>query len=323
MRTNKFGIEIDKFIVILNLLTVRFDALLSNIIEFFLIGLYTIVVAKLLGLVALPAIEIIQKLFWVSFISHTLYSLVYIINDFIDYKDVKKLQDNPLSYSFYKYRPVIYFNRSTGIMIYLSCLYLLYLLNDFKVLPNIHVILGFVISLFALSVWHSLAKKLTRVPSFFFLRLIKYLIFLTVLTLLTEPCYNISFIIVTLPLTLSYTLYASHSYAKQKKLMRYRDESYVSFAIILALLSLLNGFYLSSELRYSILYIMSIMIIGYLAVAAPFFCVRTILRRFFGQENIDFNTHIKRLIYGIFLVTIIVICEIIIFDFLHYKSYTL
>ena len=315
MRASNFDKEIGKFIVILNLLTVRFDAFLSNFIEFLFIGLYMIIVSKYLGLMALPAIEIIQQLFWASFTSHALYSVVYIVNDFIDYQDVKKLQGNPLSYSFYKYRPMVYFNRSISIMIYLACLYLLYLFNGLKALPNIHIVLGFVISLFALSIWHSLAKSLTRALSFLFLRLIKYLLFLTIFTSLIEPCDDILTMMVALPITISYAIYTSLSYAKQKKLVNNKDESYTSFAMILTLLSLLDGFYLSS-VKYSILYIMSIIIIGYLAVITPFFYVRTILRRFFGQENINFNVHVRRLLFGTFLTTIIAICEIIIFDLL-------
>ena len=173
--------------------------------------------------------------------------------------------------------------------------------------------------LFAQSVVHSLYKDSAKALLFLLLRLVKYLLFLTMLSMLMGFLDNALTITIALPLVIPYVAFVSFSYAKQKSLIRSVSvarfgASPTSLALLFLALLPIYSLYLSETLTRSAFYVIGSIFFGYLSVVVPFFGMRRVLRYFFGSENIDFHNHVKRLLTGALLTTTIVICEIIALD---------
>lgn len=322
MRIDNIGKMTGKVIVIFNLLTVRLDALLSNFIDFSFIALYTLVTYSYMGSLSLPSGETIRQVILASLSSHCLYSLAYIVNDFIDYGDVKRHQNDPNLYSLYKYRPVVYFDRSKSIITYLACIYSLYLFGVLKAFFYIRYLLTIIVPLlFTQSIVHSLCKGSAKALSFLALRLVKYMLFLTMLSMFMGFLDKALTITIALPLIIPYVAFVSLSYVKQKSLIKSErdtkiDDAFISLMLMLLMLLPIYAFYLSGILNRSPFFVMSSIIFGYLVVVLPFFGVRMVLRRSYGSKNIDFHDHVKRLLAGAFLITAMVTCELVALAFL-------
>ena len=134
------NIEIDKIMLILNMIVYRVESLLGNISECLLIIIYTVICYSILEntlvYVNTPLILLVLPI-----VFHVSYSLTYIINDIIDYK---KISETP----FYRIRPIYYFRHSKFVIIYFICYFFAILLftiiklnfNSLLIVPFILII---------------------------------------------------------------------------------------------------------------------------------------------------------------------------------------
>lgn len=312
MNGQRVNVEIDKIILLSNFLIFRLDAFMNNLIEFSSVALYTLSMAKYLNMIpSVPYFEIIKQIFTGSLLAHLIYSLVYIINDLIDYQNNIKLKAHSSLYSFYKYRLIHYFNASHSIIIYLLCLYVLYLLATMWMLPSLAY--GFIIMVVLLlvqSIVHSLFTGLIRGLTFLFLRVEKQILFLMIFTAMTSFSETTVLIVMALPWIGPYVMFALFSYMKQKNLIKkYNTTKYLlSMFLIPSIIPLLISItYLSSKMGYTIYHVMISLSSSYLMVLTPFLAIRMILRYFFGPENPNFYIHIKRLTLAT-IFTVFVVC---------------
>jgi hypothetical protein len=299
-------------------LVFRIDAFLSNIVEFLFIGLFILIVNRFAGLFAIASQSIAIAVILSVLSSHFIYSIVYIINDFVDYPHIQKNQNNSdsVSYSFYKFRPLMYFARRKILIVCLSALYLLFLSIAIIEFSNVaYAILGAVVWFFFLSLLHSYSRSSKRVFSFFLLRLSKYFLFTLILASLLSSLNGFVFAAFALPLIIPYLTYESIIYYKERHLSE--DKNSKNFKILLSILAgalivlTVYVFSASQLLNYPVAVFLASVIAGYLIVVIPFLGVRTLSHRFFGSKNLDFTVHIKRLLTGALMAAIITICEIL------------
>lgn len=165
--------NIELLIVIFNLITIRLEHFLQNYIDFIYIAVllnFCISSSPKFSLLTITVMPIF---------AHFLYSITYIINDYINYHDDLLLRDqDPQKYSFYKYRPMQYFGKK--IIVLLMVLYLTYIAILLRFISLKIYEAALIISIFSLlAIAESTAKKGTTVKMyiFFFQLLTKYIVF--------------------------------------------------------------------------------------------------------------------------------------------------
>lgn len=295
--------RIDKLVMLLNMLSYRIDALISNMIDGVVIASYIVVFHSLLESQYIP-IYVVIPILLSSLIQHYVYFIVYLVNDILDYRS-KGGSGKRLNSSFYVSRPVYYFNGSLVIVFYFGVLYLFVLaiiaLNT--VVPLI-VISVFPVLFMATSIIHSILQASYRVLSFVVLRLLRYSLLIQLVIYLLGVELNIGVIqLIYSLMIIPYLVYSMITYAKS-----IRDRNLViERSLLLVLLSLslilLTGLYItgySITLRHALSICLS-----WLFVLGPAIMTRGLLRRFFGEDNPSIYQHLARLSIGFILVLLL------------------
>jgi len=299
---------LDKAILMLNLIFVRFDAFLNNYIELTFLGMFLILFIKFTG-VQILSVDSMQFLLSLNILvvsSHYAYSIVYVINDFLDFESIRRLKLDKSKYSFYRLRPIIYYNRSITIMLYLITLYTTSMLLLSISLTKIVILYSplLIISSFI----HSRSEDF-RPITFACLRTLKYALFLT---LIYHRLYDMAsqyIVYAFITLTLSFSSYHIIMYMKSKAQL-WQTSSYQDVKLFIAI-------FLTASILLLILLIHLNIAIPFtkslLITFTPFLLIRQLLRLMLGAKNPDVYVHIKRL--TIFF-TVTVILSIIIFEYL-------
>jgi hypothetical protein len=289
---------------------VRMDAFLSNVIEFLFIGLFITVVSRFLGLISLASgLLVIQGLVLAVLSSHFIYSIVYTVNDYLDYPSINSIVDKSSQrYSFYRFRPLIYFGNRKSVLLFLVGLYLTATVLTISAIPTATVpILLFSTVLLVVSLSHSHFKGLYRVLSFSALRLTKYLLFIVLFSSFIHL--SLTAVLAAFALIIPYWLYVSYGFGKERKII---SKPFFRTLLLGTAIIVFYFIYISMVLTYFALTLFMPLAIGYCIVVPPFFGVQRIGYRLFGLRNADFTVHIKRLSAGLFFTLMIVLLEIFI-----------
>lgn len=174
--------------VALNVMFLRFDSFLQNCIDFIYIGsliLYMHVQGR--------SLFVITDLTSLVVFSHFLYSVTYIINDYINYEDDFVIKSVDLGkYSFYRYRPIQYFGkRSIHLFIFIYVAYTFVFWYFFSSIITVSEIILLIVLYSLLSIFESLSKKKSAKKRLSFLLQLysKY----TVFTVLVIRCLGVPF----------------------------------------------------------------------------------------------------------------------------------
>jgi hypothetical protein len=295
---------LDKVILILNLIFIRFDAFLNNYIELTFLYIFLTLFGKFIEVQSLSAnsIQLLLTLNALVISTHYIYSITYIINDILDFEDVQKLRVNEAKYSFYKLRPLVYYNRSLITVLYLVTLYIVFLI--LLSISFTSTILIYPPLLTALTLMHSKSKKFRSI-TFACLRILKYTLFFTLLHQYLHTT-NIRFIIYAfLTLILLILPYHIVTYAKSKTLLWQTSlHHHVKPVIAVLFISFLVMLIQLVRLSIFIAFVKSLLI-----TFTPFLITRQILRFILGATNPNLYVHIKRLV--IFFIITLVLSSII------------
>jgi|GEM_PF-3411627 len=302
---------IDRLILTINLIVFRVDAFMNNYIEFsfviiYLMGIYGYVKSPLAR-----SPELILNIITVSIVAGLIYSIVYVVNDFIDFKKIKSFQNNSAKFSFYALRPIIHFHRSISISIYLIWLYALYTIY-IALFFSINIIL-FAGVLFSLSIVHSLMHNRLRPVTFFMLRMTKYLLLLTLLSTVLSSLRVSEILTITLPLIVPYTSIQTYFYAIQKN--AFSRQSYTNTLVKICIFVSILVTFIYVLLFTNSFNTLAYVIVGYITVS-PFFFIRIGLRKILGPENPDFHVHIKRLSLATLLTTCLMFMVVLVLSYL-------
>ncbi len=162
MKQRDYSKFVDIFIVSMNFVLIRVDAFLQNAVNFLAYSLYQTVFLSLLDNLLTISLT---KILLISLGVHFLYSITYMLNDFINYYDDRSLSYDRNKYSFYKLRLIQFLGRRLEGFIIQASYYtiifctLLYLLRErhTMVYSIVLIVLAFII----LSIIESLSKKKT------------------------------------------------------------------------------------------------------------------------------------------------------------------
>jgi len=289
---------LDKVILILNLVFIRFDAFLNNYIELAFLYIFLTLFSEFTGIQTLSTnpIQLLLTLNMVVIGTHYIYSITYVINDILDFEDIQKLGVNEDKYSFYKLRPIVYYNRSLITVLYLVALHITFLILLSVSLTS--TILIYPLLLVALTLMHSKSKKF-RPITFACLRTLKYTLFLTLLQHYLHVT-NIRFIIyVFLTLILIILPYHIATYTKSKTLLWQTPLHHVKPVIAILLTGPLVMLIQLIHLNIFIPFVKSLLI-----TFTPFLITRQALRFVLGASNPNVYIHIKRLVV-FFIITIV------------------
>lgn len=265
----KGNLNMGRNILLINTLTYRVDAFVSNLADFLIILTFSVFVYSSLDLVKIGFGKIIFSLVKIAVGMHFLYSIVYIINDFIDYDIVTNFDS--LKYSFYKYRPVIYFKRGKSAMFmillwYLICVYLI--LSIFEVPLSLTIL--FVLSFVFFSIIRSLSEGILRFAFFGLLRFFKYICLITLLNIsLLDTIYNDVTGYIILWLILPYVAYNTVKYSEKLKTILLLLKDKVGLVIIIACLLVLFSLSIFSRLPDSTLRFVELIAVGYILIIIP------------------------------------------------------
>ena len=285
-------------IIGLNLVFVRFDAFLNNYVELIFIGLFLLIFAKFSSILFPWSIDLLILLNILAIGTHFVYSIVYIVNDYIDFKEVQKLRESKDLFSFYEFRPIVYFNRTNTILIYLIGFYLLITSLLIALISCMIVVYPPVLVVTALV--HSKTGKY-RYITFAILRALKYLMFLSILFLYLPSIRSAQVITASLILVIPFLAIHMNTYMRSKVTnkcflnLNINIKSIIFYVIIgLILIALL----LTSDI--------AIPLIKSIIFVSPFYFIRELLRFKLGPENPNFYMHLKRLL-AFFISTVIIL----------------
>jgi len=295
---------LDKVILILNLVFIRFDAFLNNYIELTFLYIFLTLFSEFAGIQTLSTnpIQLLLTLNILVISTHYVYSITYVINDILDFEDMQKLGVNEDKYSSYKLRPIVYYNRSLITVLYLVALHITFLILLSVSLTS--TILIYPPLLTALTLMHSKSKKF-RPITFACLRILKYTLSLTLLQHYLHVT-NIRFIIYAfLTLILLILPYHIATYTKSKTLLwRTPLHHHVKLAIVILFTGSLVMLIQLIHLNIFIPFVKSLLI-----TFTPFLITRQVLRFVLGASNPNVYIHIKRLV--IFFIIAVVLSLII------------
>jgi len=296
----------DKFVLIVNVIVYRLDALLGNLIDTLFILTYRIVVSKPLG----PLNDIgnicIYYVVLTAIILHVVYSVAYMINDVIDY-NFSRLSKTNIDYSFYHLRPIYYFRCSRVIVIYMFSLYILLVSMILLLVPQIlPLTLFFIVILTLLTVAHSLNDNILRSITFYLMRFSKYTYALILFDIIfLNKLYNDVILFVVLSLVVPYLMYSTVGYSRLK-MLRTKDQLIIIILYAITIFSLTIVYPLEVVLfDKPLLSLVNAFIIGYLSIVLPLLAIKQLLRRLIGASNPTFYHHLLRLSLGAILTLLI------------------
>jgi hypothetical protein len=298
---------INRLIVAFSLIVFRIDAFMNNFIEYSFIITYLVGAFKCMNNQFPNLSELMFDIIIVNIVASLIYSIVYVINDFIDFNKVRNFRENFTKFSFYAIRPIIYFNRSIFILIYLIGLYVFYVYCTLIFFSTTTIFLIGILIL--VSVVHSLLQDNIRPITFFMLRMIKYVLFLYLLSNVLPSLGVRDIFTISLPLIVPYTALQTYFYAVQKNV--FSRQSYISILTKICILisTILTFLYVSLVVNSP--QVVESIIVGYIAIS-PFLIIRSGLRKILGPENRDFYVHIKRLSLATLLTTCVIFMVILI-----------
>ena len=287
----------------MNIFTYRIDAFLSNLSDFFGILTFNILIYNFLNLIKVTFKEIIYSLFIISIAIHFLYLIVYLINDYIDYNKV--INYDILKYTFYKYRPIIYFKKEnififTILFWYFICIYLIKIIFN---MPFILILL--IVLLFAsFSLIRSINEGVIKIILFGILRFIKYIclnIFLNIYLFKTIYKDVTSFII--LFLILPYIIYNIIKYIGQlKEFILLKNKR----GLIVTITCLLIFYFLSHFIRsdYSTLKVLRFTIFGYILIIIPRIFAHFLPALILKSKKLNFQSYLLNLTISLIITSL-------------------
>ncbi len=291
--TYRFGTTTERIVLASNLIVYRVDALLANVIDGILILGYRAIMDLmlehrrdgLLFIISIPALV------------HMFYVIVYIINDLIDYSNSHGFKAY-LDKSFYRLRPIYYFQRSRLIVAYTILLYVTYLtLILMFMYPLFYPSIFFIALAIFMSIVHSLHGATIRVITFYLLRIMKYTYMLIVFNVITyNQLYDYITALVVLTLVLPYTIYSAVNYSKLVILRNKTSQSITIFVI--SIITFLIFFFKVAPVEHQLIDLMKASITSYALIVLPVFGIRQMLRKIFGATNPTYYHHLLRLILG-------------------------
>ena len=295
--TYRFGATTERIVLVSNLIVYRVDALLANVIDGILILGYRAIMDLMLEhrhdgllffIISIPALL------------HMFYVIVYIINDLVDYSNPHGFKAY-LDKSFYRLRPIYYFQRSKlivayTILLYVTCLTLVLIF----MYPLFYSSIFFMALAIFMSIAHSLHGATTRVITFYLLRVMKYAYMLILFNVITfNQLYDYITTLVMLTLVLPYTIYSAVNYGK---LVVSRNKTTQSMIIlVISIITLLMFFFKATLIKHQLIDLMKASITSYILIVLPIFGIRQVLRKIFGATNPTYYHHLLRLILGVVL----------------------
>ncbi|MEM3715142.1 MAG: hypothetical protein QXF82_09370 [Nitrososphaeria archaeon] len=293
--TYRFRVTTERIVLASNLIVYRVDALLANIIDGILILGYRAIMDlmleqrhdRLLFIISIPALL------------HIFYVIVYIINDLVDYSNPHGFKAY-LDKSFYRLRPIYYFQRSKRIVAYTILLYVKYLtLVLMFMYPLFYPSIFFTALAISISIIHSLHGATIRVVTFYLLRVIKYVYMLILFNVITlNQLYDYITTLVISTLVIPYTIYSTVNYSE---LVISRNKITQRMVILIISFITLLMFFKVTPVEHQLIDMMKASITSYILIVIPIFGVRQILRRIFGAINPTYYHHLLRLILGVVL----------------------
>ena len=294
--TYKLGATTERIVLASNLIVYRVDALLASVIDGILIIGYRVIMDLMLehrhdGLLFIISIPVLL---------HMLYVIVYIINDLIDYSNPHGFKAY-LDKSFYRLRPIYYFQRSKLIVAYTILLYVTYsTLILIFMYPLFYPSIFFMALAIFMSIAHSLHGATIRVITFYLLRVMKYAYMLILFNVIAfNQLYDYITTLVMLTLVLPYTLYSAVNYGKLVALRNKTTQSMI--ILVISIITLLVFSFKATPVKHQLIDLMKASITSYILIVLPIFGIRQILRKIFGATNPTYYHHLLRLILGVIL----------------------
>ncbi|MEM4677365.1 MAG: hypothetical protein QXY55_05710 [Candidatus Korarchaeota archaeon] len=304
--TYRSKVTTEKIILAINLVVYRIDALLTNIIDGAFILSYRVIMGLILEQQSHELLSIVSLIIFLPILLHIIYVIVYVINDLIDYSNPHGLKMH-LDSSFYRLRPIYYFQRSRLIVVYIILLYVAYVTLILTFIRSLYYLSIFFIALtILLSIAHSLHGATVRVVTFYLLRLMKY-VYMVILfdVLVFNQIYDHIITMVILTLVLPYTIYSTVNYGK---LVSLRDGTVqIMLILVISIIISLIIFFKVAPVKHQLIDIMKASITSYLLIVLPIFGIRQVLRKIFGVANPTYYYHLLRLILGIALTLLTII----------------
>lgn len=218
--------KLDLAIAIINAIFIRLGHFLQNSIDFIYIASYLVYVYSRWLSMPLQPLDVLSILMLVIF-SHFIYSITYIINDYINYGDdlsIKAL--DPEKYSFYMYRPIQYFGKAVTIVLLLIYTIYVSLFWRFINILTINSLIE-IVTLFAfLSILESTSKKwsVKKKTVFSFQLVVKYFVFALLLSKFFGLTLSLDALVSIIACVIPYTFYrSSQDKLKSVLLKRVRD----------------------------------------------------------------------------------------------------
>ncbi|MEM1646473.1 MAG: hypothetical protein QXL96_11575 [Ignisphaera sp.] len=290
--TYRFKTTIERIVLASNMIVYRVDALLANIIDGTLILGYRAIMDLMLdhrrdGLLFIISTPVLVHMFYV---------IVYLINDLIDYSNPHGFKAY-LDRSFYRLRPIYYFQRSRLIVAYTILLYVTYLtLILVFMYPLFYPSIFFISLAIFMSIVHSLHGATIRVITFYLLRIMKYTYMLIVFNVITyNQLYDYITALVVLTLVLPYTIYSAVNYGK---LVILRNKTAQSITIFVISIITFLIFFKVTPVEHQLIDLTKASITSYALIVLPVFGIRQMLRKIFGATNPTYYHHLLRLILG-------------------------
>ncbi|MEM3714448.1 MAG: hypothetical protein QXF82_05815 [Nitrososphaeria archaeon] len=294
--TCRFEVTAEKVILAINLVVYRIDALLANVID----GVFILSYRVIMNLILEHRSDGLLFIIFLPVLLHMFYVIVYIINDLIDYSNPRGFKMH-LDNSFYRLRPIYYFQRSKLIVAYTILLYVTYVtLILIFVYPLFYPSIFFIALAILMSIAHSLHGATVRVITFYLLRIMKYVYMLMLFNVIAfNQLYDYITTLVMLTLVLPYTIYSAVNYGG---LVASRNKTAQSMIIlVISIITLLMFFFKATPVKHQLIDVMKASITCCLLIVLPIFGVRQILRKIFGATNPTYYYHLLRLILGVVL----------------------
>lgn len=297
---------VDKVVLVLNLIVYRVDALLTNFIDGYFVLIYTFIVNTFTGYNMNLSCGLLHALY-VPILIHVSYTIVYIVNDTIDYAKNRNLKAH-LHQSFYELRPIYRFKGSKKIVFLMFSLYVVMITLLIMYIPNLfNQLVVFVCLMVPTAIIHSIYRGKARILTFFLLRFLKYFYTITIFYMITFDEIHVETLsTVFLSLVLPYTTYLTINYALHLQ-TNFRNAILLCLPIC-GLLTILLSVIGLLELPFSgqILYsVVKSSFIAYLFVVAPALTIRYITRKLLGPYNPNFYHHLMRLVISTVMLLII------------------
>ena len=305
---DKYGF-LDNVVLMLNLVFVRFDAFLNNYIELTFLAVFLMLFAKFTYAQCMftSPVQALLALNALIVASHYVYSIVYIVNDYLDFESVQRLKAERGKYSFYRFRPIIHYSRSITIVLCSTALHIASVL--LLSISLTHIVWLYSLFLASLAFVHSRSKAF-RPVTFTCLHVLKYILFFILLYYYSQCMFTHYTLLAFTALILPFLPYHMITYAKTKtQLWQMSFHRGIKLLIVVLFAIFIVVLVLLSELNIILPFIKSLLI-----TSTPFLVIRQLLRFLLGAQNPDIYTHITRL--TIFFFASLTLLTIILFAML-------